>query len=157
MTGCWHWSGAWNDGGYGNLTWRGRDYRAHRLVYTLLVGPIPKGLELDHLCRVPCCVNPAHLEPVTHHENRRRGALARIATCSDLTCCPYGHPWTPENTIIVPNESPVCRECHRLDCAKLNAKNGKRYKATHIAKYGRAHLAQQQAELRAKKKAQRTT
>lgn len=74
--GCWEWTGARQpDGRYDyGMFWDGtRAVRAHRFAYELLVGPIPVGLELDHLCRNPPCVNPAHLEPVTHAENIRRG------------------------------------------------------------------------------------
>ena len=76
---CWVWTGRLNDDGYGvlDMSWRGGGPKlrsAHRLAYELLVGPIPDGLELDHLCFVRSCVNPAHLEPVTHAENLRRAA-----------------------------------------------------------------------------------
>jgi len=71
--GCWVWTAALNNGGYGLVRLDGRTRRAHRVVYELLVGPIPEGLELDHLCRNHACVNPDHLEPVTHGENIRRG------------------------------------------------------------------------------------
>lgn len=67
--GCWLWTGSQDGKGYGK-TGRGR---IHRIVYEELVGPIPDGLQLDHLCRVRNCVNPAHLEPVTGRENVRRG------------------------------------------------------------------------------------
>ena len=75
--GCWLWTGSHNGLGYGTIRSVGRKMYVHRYSYELLVGPIPAGLELDHLCRVPGCVNPDHLEPVTHAENLRRGRLAR--------------------------------------------------------------------------------
>lgn len=70
---CWLWTSTLRRG-YGRF-WiaPGRFVPAHRFAYELLVGPIPEGLELDHLCRNPACVNPAHLDPVTHRENVRRG------------------------------------------------------------------------------------
>lgn len=79
---CWRWTGALARGGYGFAVVGSRDdpqrYRnAHRFAYELSVGPIPEGLELDHLCRNRRCVNPAHLEPVTHSENMRRGVERR--------------------------------------------------------------------------------
>jgi len=76
-SGCWLWTGS-KTRGYGNVGHKGRNVYAHRLTYELLVGPIPPGLELDHLCRTPACVRPSCLEPVTHAENMRR---ARVAEC----------------------------------------------------------------------------
>lgn len=77
---CWLWQGAtagrWNLR-YGQTRWAGRVAMAHRVAYELLVGAIPDGLQIDHLCRNPLCVNPAHLEPVTNAENARRGHEAR--------------------------------------------------------------------------------
>jgi hypothetical protein len=72
--GCWEWTGAMSRAtGYGKATMNGRSDGAHRIMYELIVGPIPTGLDLDHLCRNRICVNPAHLEPVTRSENVRRG------------------------------------------------------------------------------------
>jgi hypothetical protein len=76
-SGCWVWGGPRTELGYGVL-WantRPRSRKAHRVVYEIHRGPIPAGLELDHLCRNPSCVNPDHLEPVTHAENMRRSPL----------------------------------------------------------------------------------
>ncbi len=70
---CWVWVARLNRNGYGRLHHGGCERMAHRLSYEVHVGPIPDGLLLDHLCRVRCCVNPAHLEPVTHRENTLRG------------------------------------------------------------------------------------
>ncbi len=74
---CWLWTASTDWYGYGWF-WVGAPRRAHRVCYEWLVGPIPAGLELDHLCRVPACVRPEHLEPVTHAENVRRGDLGKI-------------------------------------------------------------------------------
>lgn len=71
-SGCWIWTGSKGEDGYGSVRYRRKVWRAHRAAYTILVGPIPFGLELDHLCRVRACVNPSHLEPVTGEENIRR-------------------------------------------------------------------------------------
>lgn len=76
-TGCWLWMGGVNGAGYGVLALKGRNYSAHRISYERQNGHIPAGLHLDHLCRMPCCVNPDHLEPVTPGENQRRGVIAR--------------------------------------------------------------------------------
>lgn len=80
--GCWLWQGPRVHNGYGIISIQGSGVkttiRAHRYAYEALVGPIPEGLQLDHLCRVRRCVNPAHLEPVTARENVRRGVRARV-------------------------------------------------------------------------------
>lgn len=89
---CWPWTGAVTDGGYGIL--RGNDglnVLAHRAAWQSEHGPVPDGLELDHLCSNRVCCNPAHLEPVTHAENMRRMLLRR-------THCKHGHELNPENT-----------------------------------------------------------
>ena len=78
-TGCWNWQLFVSARGYGRSG--GKDHSsslAHRVVYERLVGPIPEGLQLDHLCRNPRCVNPAHLEPVTQNVNQRRGNNAKL-------------------------------------------------------------------------------
>lgn len=77
-TGCWVWRGGRMPFGYGSVWLDGRTRLAHRVFYERLVGPIPDGLQLDHLCRNPPCVNPAHLEPVTHTENSRRGSATKL-------------------------------------------------------------------------------
>jgi hypothetical protein len=71
--GCWMWLGARTPQGYGRVSYEGQVWGAHRLAYTLLVNEITPGYVLDHLCRTPPCVNPAHLEPVTRAVNTRRG------------------------------------------------------------------------------------
>lgn len=70
--GCWIWQGSETRTGYGGIKWNGKSTVAHRVIYTLIKGEIPKGLFLDHLCNVKKCVNPDHLEPVTHRENIQR-------------------------------------------------------------------------------------
>jgi len=82
---------------------------AHRLSYETEIGPIPEGLELDHLCRVRSCVNPLHLEPVTHQENVRRGEGANF--WRNKTHCPQGHEYTEENTGISNRNNEKCRYC----------------------------------------------
>lgn len=76
--GCWPWTRATSAKGYGKYMPTTSHVGAHRVAYEYLVGPIPDGLELDHLCRNVLCCNPAHLEPVTHQENMRRAAAARV-------------------------------------------------------------------------------
>lgn len=72
-TPCWRWIGAKDSHGYGNVKVQGRVRKAHRVIYERLRGPMPTGLEGDHLCRDRACVHPEHIEPVTHKENAQRG------------------------------------------------------------------------------------
>lgn len=74
---CWLWTAAADADGYGHWHFEGRNQAAHRVAYRLLIGPIPAGLVLDHLCRVTSCVRPAHTEPVTHRLNHLRGVVTR--------------------------------------------------------------------------------
>lgn len=103
---CWLWTG-YTDKGYGRLSIQDRPgLHAHRVMYQELVGPIPEGMHLDHLCRVRNCVNPDHLEPVTPLENVRRSPL----THGSETHCPSGHPYDDENTIRYRGRR-YCRAC----------------------------------------------
>lgn len=77
LVGCWVWTAASNGRGYGRIWVDGRPHPAHRVAYEIHVGPIPAGMEIDHLCRNRGCVNPAHLEPVTRRENLRRARVSR--------------------------------------------------------------------------------
>lgn len=72
---CWLWLGARHNQGYGHFRLNGKIEKAHRVSYRFVVGDIPKGLQLDHLCKNVACVNPYHLEPVTNRENTSRGRL----------------------------------------------------------------------------------
>lgn len=114
---CWLWTGHCSPYGSIRLGGRGSRYEtAHRAVYRVLVGPIPKGLYLDHLCRNPPCVNPAHLEPVTPGENLRRSPITLQAINLAKTHCPQGHPYDEVNTYARWTPSgPArgCRECKR--------------------------------------------
>src|SRR3990167_6668035 len=103
-TGCWAWQGAKNRHGYGVIRVRNgtQSLLAHRAAYELFVGLIPKWehpewMQLDHLCRNPGCINPDHLELVSHKENMARG-IKRAQTS-----CQRGHPFDTENTCIQPN------------------------------------------------------
>lgn len=115
--GCWTWIGAKGGSGrYGMFAGTGGRARpAHRWSYEYFVGPIPEGLELDHLCRNTLCVNPEHLEPVTHAENVRRGDAGK--PMSSRTHCKNGHPFDHANThrAFTASGQPYrsCRACGR--------------------------------------------
>lgn len=116
--GCWQWSGRPNNAGYGQMTMQGANGAetrlAHRVAYETLVGPIPAGLQLDHLCRNRLCVNPTHLEPVTARENILRSPIAEAAKNARKTHCPQGHPYSGSNLYVLPSTGyRYCRECMR--------------------------------------------
>lgn len=105
--GCWEWQGHLTLG-YGRVVIGGGKQRAHRFAYEYYIGEIPEGLEIDHLCRNTKCVNPDHLEAVTHQENMSRGEH------SLKTHCPRGHPYSGENLYINPPKyNRKCRTCVR--------------------------------------------
>lgn len=118
-TGCWLWTGALSGNGYGRFWERGRLVIPHRFLYIALIGEVPVGLELDHLCRNPLCVNPVHLEPVTHKVNMSRGQNAA------KTHCPQGHLYMGDN-LIFRSGGRGCRACrdfrNRLTTAKGKTK-----------------------------------
>ena len=111
-TECWHWTSAITTEGYGQFWFNRRPRLAHRLAYEMLVGPIPEGLVIDHLCRVRHCVNPAHMEPVTQAENNARGS-SLSAENARKTHCKRGHPFTRENTRHTQEGERVCLACRR--------------------------------------------
>lgn len=107
--GCWQWIGAIGGRGYGRIKWRGEAVPSYRLAYEALVGAVPEGLQLDHLCRNRACVNPAHLEPVTGAVNTLRGA-SFAAVNARKTHCKRGHEFTADNTYLW-GHSRICRAC----------------------------------------------
>lgn len=116
---CWLWTGARTAAGYGVI---GRGVRSegtayvHRAAYELLVGPVPDGLVLDHLCRVRHCCNPDHVEPVSVGINVERGIRRRLNEH-----CKRNHRMTPENTYFN-NGKRICRECVRVRKQERNAR-----------------------------------
>ena len=141
-SGCWMFMGARaKSGGYGVLTVHQVRYRAHRVTYEHFIGPVPDGLVLDHLChssdtgcpggkdgcRHTACVNPDHLEAVSQRENIRRahwGDLTRYGRHErDKTECPFGHPYSEENTYINKGKR-YCRICFKRRYAVKREKLG---------------------------------
>jgi hypothetical protein len=124
-TGCWLWTPTANNGrGYGRMKYKGKCQQAHRVIYELVRGQIPDGLELDHKCRVTFCVNPDHLEPVPHKVNVRRGATGMVTTIRQRskTHCPRGHFYSDKNTMIGTGGARSCRECHNARRRKHGTK-----------------------------------
>lgn len=135
VTGCWTWTQRLDRDGYGALFRVGSRtdgtrarVRPHRFSYEQLIGPIPDGLVIDHICRNRACQNPLHMEPVTHAVNTKRGARATS------THCKRGHELSGENVRILPNSrgwvQRLCRTCFReYQAAYQKANGGKHQKA----------------------------
>lgn len=113
-TPCWEWTAGKFKRGYGSF-YEGQNAYAHRFAYEHYRQSIPEGLELDHLCRIRHCVNPFHLEVVTHAENIKRGDAGIVSGLQQQskTHCPQKHAYNEENTYIGPNGKRVCRTCKR--------------------------------------------
>ena len=110
--------------GYGQYSEKEKVLLAHRASYISLVGAIPSNLELDHKCRVRCCVNPSHLEPVTRRENTIRGIGPALLKKRQeaKTHCPQGHLYDEKNTYIGWKGDRQCKECHRAATRVCRAK-----------------------------------
>lgn len=119
---CLVWTGA-KAQGYGRLYRDNGSALVHRIAYELVHGPIPTGMDLDHLCRNRACFNPDHLEPVTRGENVRRGHPYR----QRKETCKHGHPMTGENVRIVHEKGrkpfAVCVECRRKSAREWQRRN----------------------------------
>lgn len=102
---CWLWQAGKSDRGYG-IYYAGKMRRAHIVAYELMVGSVPEGLELDHTCRIRHCVNPDHLEPVTHQENCRRDFTDRALYCK------RGHAMSSDNVYNYGQR--LCKTCHSM-------------------------------------------
>lgn len=108
---CWLWFGTVSERGYGKITVQYKDWLAHRYFYAQLKGSLIEGLTIDHLCQNKTCVNPDHLEQVTHQENN-------IRYTSKIFECKSGHPLEGENLYITPDGRRQCRTCRRIASSK---------------------------------------
>jgi hypothetical protein len=115
--GCWEWPGNLSVLGYGRVQLKKKLWYAHRLVFEFVVGKIPSGLVLDHLCMNPQCCRPDHLEAVTPGENALRG-VGVVPTNLAKTHCPKGHPYSDDNTCMRRQKSGrihrMCLACNRF-------------------------------------------
>lgn len=123
--GCHEWTGARDTCGYGSVKFSGRLRSVHIVTYEASKGPVPPGLELDHLCRNRACCNPDHLEPVTHRENQLRG-VGFVAVNAAKTHCDRGHLFDGPNTIHRPAGRRGCRACMYAAQRRYEARKRKR-------------------------------
>lgn len=123
--GCWLFAKSVQSNGYGKIWDGSRVVYAHRFSYELHVGKIPKGLDLDHLCRNRSCVNPSHLEPVSRSENLKRGDAGKhlAEEQAQKTHCPRGHPYSGEN-LVTDGKRRACRVCNKEKYSRYRQKKG---------------------------------
>lgn len=114
--GCWLWTAAINSKGYGVFRHNGIMRLASTVAFEIFKGPKPRGMHVDHLCRVRHCVNPAHLDLVTPKVNTRRGLAGQFLkrVQESKTHCPRGHPYAGSNLYIAPNGSRQCKMCRKI-------------------------------------------
>lgn len=117
QNGCWNWLGDILRNGYGRLTYQNKGRLVHRFSYEWHVGPIPEGLQIDHLCRNRHCCNPQHLEAVTPRVNTLRGHTI-VAANAAKTVCPLGHPLSGDNLYLKPGRHRICIACRKLQSKK---------------------------------------
>lgn len=129
-TDCWEWKAEITHDGYGRYCYKYRRYMSHRFSYEIMIGPIPEGLQIDHLCRNRSCCNPEHLEAVTCKENLSRGlgcmpgVIVSANKRKAKIHCKYSHEFTPENTYTYKNKRSckICN-CRRVKESQLRKKN----------------------------------
>jgi hypothetical protein len=115
--GCWTWTGSRKQLGHGQISVSGRTEPAHRFSYQMLYGAVDLNLDIDHVCQNAWCVNPGHLEPVTHMENIRRAARPGMVFCK------VGHKRIKSNIYIVRETYELCWECKNNRARAWDRKN----------------------------------
>lgn len=136
-SGCWLWLGQISNKGYALFN-RGIGKRnAHRFAYETTIAPVARPLVLDHLCRIRCCVNPAHLEPVTNRENILRG-VGPSAKGALATHCPVGHPYDATNTKFNRYGERGCHQCARASVRAHRARLAERFLCVNGESHGPA-------------------
>jgi len=110
---CEIWVGNMNANGYGRISVGGKHVLAHRYAWERANGPVPDGMELDHLCRNHACVRLSHLEPVVHRVNVLRGE-AHCAVVVRTGVCKRGHSYDEQNTHVGPDGKRYCRACRAM-------------------------------------------
>lgn len=124
---CWIWKASVDINGYGQFQYKKRMLKSHRFYWEFINGEVPRGKELDHLCRNKKCVNPGHLEAVSHKENMRRG-LTNVASINIIkTHCPKGHSYSGEN-LIRTKVGRICRICTNSRNLSIYHKNKEKIK-----------------------------
>jgi len=160
-SGCWNWLGGHFSDGYGTFWDNKRAVYAHKFSYEQLVGVVPIGLDLDHLCHNRGCVNPQHLEAVTHGVNVRRGLAPRLSKQrqTNKTHCPYGHPYNEINTVWVKNgrwrECRLCRKRYRQERREAIREYNREYRRTHkeqLKEYNKKYYESHKQWILAKKR-----
>lgn len=140
---CWLWTGSMDSCGYGMFKFDGSMRGAHRWAWQDANGPIPDGLEIDHLCRVRNCVNPDHMECVSHAENVRRGDVGSLNRRK--THCPQGHPYSGANLGMSNAGRRQCLRCLRAQSVQFAKDNPEKCRA-----YARRYRERNRDALRAK-------
>lgn len=114
---CWEWTASTKGNGYGQVKHPDRKSPmfTHRVAWEMLVGEIPEGMTIDHLCKNTLCCNPDHLEVVTGRVNGLRSG-SPVALNAKKTHCPQGHEYTTDN--LVADRGRRCKVCHRKKVAR---------------------------------------
>lgn len=147
FSGCWLSLIGLTQNGYSIVKYHGEPRLAHRLFYEHYKGRIPENLTLDHLCRVRCCVNPDHLETVSHRENCLRGT-AFVVENANKTSCINGHSFNLENTYMTKTGARQCRRCRNASVARwANTEHGKQKVRGYSLKWYHANKAKVAATL----------